>query len=121
MSRSSRKFAQLKERKTTKAFHFKHFYVDFCSSYLIHVERHKPANFFLVVLCSNFVLKNFLFVVPPVRLLRFTYFTTPVSPFFHYLLAEGPLLGNVTAAILSYAVYRIFTRAQENCGKPVSI
>ena len=43
-----------KIQKSTKVFQFQHFHVDFCSSYLIHVEFHKFAKFCLfVVLCSK--------------------------------------------------------------------
>ena len=66
----------------------------------------------------------FLFVFPPARLLNFT------SPFllssrfsiFHFLPARGPPFENVTSPMpFSPMLYRLCTRAQKNCGKPMPI
>ena len=61
----------------------------------------------------------FLFVFPPVRLLPFTY-SNPLFPFLSLFPPEVPPL-RMWPQLFSLMLYRICTRAQENCGKPVPI
>ena len=61
-----------------------------------------------------------LHIATPVSPFLLSFFLS-VSPFFHCLPARGPPFENVRPQPFSPMLYRICTRAQENCGKPVPI